>query len=87
MTYQHITFDPGKMGGVACIRGFRIPVASIVAMVADGLTPAEILEAYPDLEAEDIQEALHFAAEAVKERQLPFHQASQSRGSIIREPR
>lgn len=76
MTYQRITLDPGKMGGVACIRGLRIPVASIVAMVAGGMTPAEILEAYPDLEAEDIQEALHFAAKAVMEKQLPFQQAS-----------
>lgn len=76
MTYQRITFDPGKMGGVACIRGLRIPVASVVAMVADGMTLAEILEAYPDLEAGDIQEALHFAAEAVMEKQLPLQQAS-----------
>lgn len=60
------------MGGVPCIRGLRIPVATIVGMVADGMSEAEILAAYPDLEAEDIQEALHFAAEAVRERELPL---------------
>jgi len=60
------------MGGAACIRGLRIPVATVVAMVADGMTNAEILEAYPDLESEDIREALRFAAEAVRERELPL---------------
>jgi uncharacterized protein (DUF433 family) len=60
------------MGGVPCIRGLRIPVATVVGMVADGMTPAEILEAYPDLEPEDIQEALQYAAEAVRERGLPL---------------
>lgn len=51
--------------------GLRIPVATIVGMVAEGMTEAEILEAYPDLEEEDIQEALRYAAEAVRERELP----------------
>ncbi len=60
------------MGGMACIRGFRIPVATVVAMVADGMSHHEILEAYPDLEAGDIAEALRFAAEAVRERELPL---------------
>jgi len=59
------------MGEVPCIRGLRIPVATIVAMVADGMSVAEILEAYPDLELEDIQEALRYAAEALQERELP----------------
>ena len=59
-------------GGVACIRGLRIPVATVVSMVADAMTPAEILAAYPDLEAEDIREALRFAAESVRERELPL---------------
>ena len=76
MKYQRITFEAGKMGGVACIRGLRIPVATVVAMVADGMTPQEILDAYPDLESADIKEALHFAAEAVLEKQLPLKQAS-----------
>lgn len=56
------------MGGVPCIRGLRIPVATVVGMVADGMTEKEILDAYPDLEAADIAEALRFAAEAVRER-------------------
>ena len=50
------------MDGVPCIRGLRIPVATVVDMFADGMTAAEILNAYPDLEAEDIHEALQFAA-------------------------
>jgi uncharacterized protein (DUF433 family) len=60
------------MGGVPCIRGLRIPVATVVGMVTDGMPEAEILAAYPDPEAEDIREALRFAAEAVRERALPL---------------
>ena len=60
------------MGGVPCIRGLRIPVATIVGMVAEGMKTEEILEDYPDLEPEDIREALLYAAEAVKERELPL---------------
>jgi len=60
------------MGGMPCIRGFRIPVATIIGMVADGMTETEILGAYPDLEPEDIHEALRYAAEAVRERGLPL---------------
>jgi uncharacterized protein (DUF433 family) len=62
------------MGGVPCIRGLRIPVATVVAMVADGMNQEEILLAFPDLEAGDIREALHFAAEAVREREIPLAQ-------------
>jgi len=60
------------MGGVACIRGLRIPVATVVGMVAEGMSDEEILQAYPDLEREDIREALLFAAEAVRELELPL---------------
>ena len=60
------------MGGVPCLRGLRIPVATVVAMVAEGMTEAEILAAYPDLQREDIVEALQYAAEAVRERELPL---------------
>lgn len=60
------------MAGVPCIRGLRFPVATVVAMVADGMTNDEILTEHPDLEAEDISEALKFAALAVQERQLPL---------------
>ena len=53
------------MAGVPCIRGLRIPVATVVTMIADGMTEEEILTAYPDLEREDLREALYYAAEAV----------------------
>ncbi|RLE39774.1 hypothetical protein DRJ23_03375 [Candidatus Acetothermia bacterium] len=72
MEYRRITVDPERMGGVPCIRGLRIPVATIVAMVADGMSEEEILHAYPDLEPGDIKEALQYAAEAVNERELPL---------------
>jgi uncharacterized protein (DUF433 family) len=72
MAFNRITFDPAQMGGVACIRGLRIPVATIIGMVADGVTFAEILDAYPDLEMDDVREALHYAAEAMRERALPL---------------
>ncbi|MCL6641799.1 MAG: DUF433 domain-containing protein [Candidatus Bipolaricaulota bacterium] len=72
MRFQRITVDPHHMGGVPCLRGLRIPVATVVAMVADGMSEAEILRAYPDLEPEDIREALRYAAEAMQERELPL---------------
>jgi len=72
MRFTRITVDPNQMGGVPCIRGLRIPVATIVTMVADGMTWDEILQAYPDLEVDDIREALLYAAEAVRERELPL---------------
>ena len=71
MKFSRITVNPEQMGGVPCVRGLRIPVATIVGMVAEGMREAEILRAYPDLEMEDIREALRYAAEAVKERELP----------------
>jgi uncharacterized protein (DUF433 family) len=72
MKFTRITVDPRQMGGVPCLRGLRIPVATVVAMIADGMTADEILAAYPDLRREDITEALHYAAEAVRERELPL---------------
>jgi uncharacterized protein (DUF433 family) len=60
------------MGGVPCIRGLRLPVATVVGMLADGMSDPEILAAYPDLETEDIREAMRYAAEAVRERELPL---------------
>ena len=60
------------MGGVPCIRGLRIPVATVVGMVADGMSNNQILHAFPDLQQEDIREALQYAAEAVRERELPL---------------
>jgi uncharacterized protein (DUF433 family) len=72
MQFTRITVNPNQMGGVPCLRGLRIPVAGIVDMIADGMSPEEILGAYPDLEREDITEALRYAAEAVRERELPL---------------
>jgi uncharacterized protein (DUF433 family) len=60
------------MGGVPTIRGMRIPVATVVAMVADGMTAEEIIDDLPDLVVEDVAEALRYAAEAVRERELPL---------------
>lgn len=71
MEFTRITVNPGQMGGVPCIRGLRIPVATVVGMVADAMTSEEILAAYPDLQIEDIQEALHFASMAVAEKAIP----------------
>jgi len=76
MKFYRVTTDPAIMGGVPCIRGLRIPVATVVGMVADGMAEREILDAYPDLEPEDIREALRYAAEAVRERELPLQPAS-----------
>jgi uncharacterized protein (DUF433 family) len=72
MKFMRITVEPKQMGGAPCIRGLRIPVAVIVGMAADGMAETEILAAYPDLEREDIREALHYAADAVRERGLPL---------------
>lgn len=71
MHFTRITVDPGQMGGVPCIRGLRIPVATIIGMVAEEMTNEEILRSYPDLEPDDIREALTYAAEALRERTLP----------------
>jgi uncharacterized protein (DUF433 family) len=72
MNFKRITINPNQMGGVPCIRGLRIPVATIVSLVADGMSVNEILKHYPDLEEDDIKEALHYASQAVKERELPL---------------
>jgi len=72
MKFTRITVDPLQMGGVPCIRGLRIPVATIVDTVAEGVGEKEIITLYPDLEPEDIREALRYAAEAVRERELPL---------------
>lgn len=70
-TFKRITVNVDQMGGVPCIRGLRIPVATVIGMVSEGMAESEILKAYPDLEVEDIREALRYAAEAVRERELP----------------
>lgn len=72
MKFDRITVNPKQMDGMPCVRGLRVPVATVVAMVAEGMTPDEIVKAYPDLQVEDVRECLLFAAEAVRERELPF---------------
>lgn len=72
MEFTRITADSRQLGGVPCIRRLRIPVATVVGMVAEGMTTADILTAYPDLVEEDVREALRFAAAAVRERDLPI---------------
>jgi uncharacterized protein (DUF433 family) len=67
MSFTRITVRGDQMDGVPCIRGLRVPVASVVGMLADGMSDQEILVAYPDLETEDLREAMRYAAEAVRE--------------------
>jgi uncharacterized protein (DUF433 family) len=70
MKFTRITVKPEQMAGVPCLRGLRVPVATVVAMIANGMTEAEIIAAYPDLRREDMAEAARFAGEAVRERGL-----------------
>jgi len=67
MKFTRITVKPDQMKAAPCIRGLRISVAKVVGMVAEGMSHEEILKGYPDLETEDLQEALHFAVEAFRE--------------------
>ena len=70
MRFERVTVDPAQMGGVPCIRGLRIPVTTVVGLVAQGMTETRIVEEYPGLEVEDIRQSLAYAAAAVDERQL-----------------
>ena len=72
MKFDRVTVDARQMGGVPCIRGLRIPVSTIVGMVADHMTDDEIVAAFPDLKPADIEQSLRYAAEAVRERELPL---------------
>ena len=67
---DRVTFDNDVMGGQACIRHLRIPVATIVKLVAVGRTPPEILKEYPDLEAEDIHQSLLYAARLTEDKTI-----------------
>ena len=69
--FDRITFEPSKMGGRACIRGMRITVGLVVSLVASGLSAAEIIEEHPDLEPDDIRQALEYAAWIVREEVVP----------------
>ena len=72
MSESRVVADHRIMGGVPCIRGTRIPVATIVGLVAQGRTSDQIIADYSQLTAEDVREALEFAAAAVSERQVPL---------------
>ena len=67
---NRITVDPNVMGGVPCLRGLRIPVATVVNMIAGGLTAQEIIDELPPLEADDVAAALRFAADVVSDREI-----------------
>jgi uncharacterized protein (DUF433 family) len=69
---ERITINPRQMGGVPCVRGLRIPVATVVGMIAGGMTPGEVVEELPPLELEDVAAALRFAADSVADRQIPL---------------
>jgi uncharacterized protein (DUF433 family) len=72
LEFDRITFDPKVMGGRACIRGMRITVSLIVNLVANGMTPEKVIEAYPYLEPEDIRQALRYAAWLTEETVHPL---------------
>ncbi len=72
MAFQRIVADHRVMAGVPCIRGTRIPVATLIGMVAEGMTTGEIIADYPQLTADDVREALQFAAAAVDQATLPL---------------
>jgi uncharacterized protein (DUF433 family) len=72
MAFERVSVDHRIMGGVPCVAGTRIPVATVVSLVAEGCTNAEIVGDFPQLRAEDVGEALLDAAEAMRERELPL---------------
>jgi uncharacterized protein (DUF433 family) len=74
--FERITFDPRIMGGRACIRGMRITVSHVVNLVANGMTAEEIGREYPDLEPEDIRQALQYAASLAGDEIYPLAAAS-----------
>lgn len=69
--FKRITFNKEIMGGQACIRGMRIPVSLIIKLVANGMTTEEIIKEYPDLEPEDVREALQYGSWLAKEEVYP----------------
>lgn len=72
MNFERIVVDQRVMAGVPCIRGTRVPVATVVGLVAEGLTIPEIVADFPQLRPDDVQEALRFAAAAVDQSVLPL---------------
>lgn len=74
--FDRITVDAAQMSGVPCIRGLRIPVATVLRLLAGGATAEQILADYPDLETEDIRESLRYAAAFASERELPISRSA-----------
>lgn len=70
--FDRISIDPRVMGGKACIRGTRVTVGTVVGLLAAGRSPDEILDAYPYLEQEDIDQSLAYAAWRLEEREVPL---------------
>ncbi|MFI7207353.1 DUF433 domain-containing protein [Micromonospora aurantiaca (nom. illeg.)] len=68
MTFPRITVDPDVMGGAPCVRQSRIPVATLLAMMAEGMSVTDILTDLPFLDEEDMAEVLNYAADAVRDR-------------------
>ena len=73
--FDRITFNSDMMGGRACIRGMRITMAHVVNLVANGMATDEILTEHPDLEAEDVRQALHYVAFLAREETYPLKKA------------
>lgn len=76
LNFPRITVNPKQMGGVPCIRGLRVPVATVLRMLAAGMSERQILDEYPDIEAADVRECLRYAAAAALERELPLPQSA-----------
>jgi uncharacterized protein (DUF433 family) len=76
MKFERITVDPKQMNGVPCIRGLRIPVKTIIGMLAEGMTEKQILDAYPDLDKEDIKQALRFTSEMLDEHEISLEKTA-----------
>lgn len=76
LIFPGITVNPNQMGGVPCIRGLRIPVTTILRMLAAGMPERQILDEYPDLEASDVHECLRYAVAVTLERALPGPQSA-----------
>jgi uncharacterized protein (DUF433 family) len=72
MAFERISRDPEIMAGVPCIRGTRIPVSTVVAYVGDGLSAESIVAEFPQLTVADVMEAFRFAAETLREREIPL---------------
>jgi uncharacterized protein (DUF433 family) len=65
--FDRITFDPARMGGRACVRGMRMTVSLVVNLVANGMSTEDIIREYPELEPEDIRQALQYASALANE--------------------